>query len=263
MSLERWRPRLPFLVAVLLVLVGGVAAGAVGLDRVAGRNSPPGLPTPVALASATPSPTPSPTATPSPSPSPLPTLAATPCSGARFGPPLAPQGEPPDPHRYSAPPPMEIDTTKLYEATITTPKGQMVVCLEPRIAPTTVNNFVVLARNHFYDGLPFHRVVPDFVIQGGDPQCRDLTAAGCGSGGPGYTFADEPVVGSYTIGTVAMANSGPNTNGSQFFICTGAQCATLPPKYNLFGHLVSGLDVAVRIVRGDPMTAVTVAEQQP
>jgi cyclophilin family peptidyl-prolyl cis-trans isomerase len=118
-----------------------------------------------------------------------------------------------------------------------------------------VNNFVVLARNHFYDGLKFHRVEANFVIQGGDP-------LGNGSGGPGYKFPDEPVHQRYVEGAVAMANSGPNTNGSQFFICTGTQCATLPPQYNLFGKVESGLDVAQRIAIGDVMQTVVVREQQ-
>jgi cyclophilin family peptidyl-prolyl cis-trans isomerase len=148
---------------------------------------------------------------------------------------------------------MQIDATKLYKATITTPKGAIVLCLDPQIAPITVNNFVVLTRNHFYDGLTFHRVVAGFVIQGGDP-------TGSGAGGPGYQFADEPVRGSYKVSSVAMANAGPNTNGSQFFICIGPQCLSLQPLYNLFGSVDSGQDVAGGIQVGDKMTTVTVAE---
>jgi cyclophilin family peptidyl-prolyl cis-trans isomerase len=125
-----------------------------------------------------------------------------------------------------------------------------------------VNVIVTLARNHFYDGLKFHRVVADFVIQGGDPQ-------GTGSGGPGFKFDDEPVLNSYVDGALAMANSGPNTNGSQFFVCLPkaagggpGQCSTLPHQYNLFGKLQSGLDVAARIAQGDVMQSVTVREQR-
>jgi cyclophilin family peptidyl-prolyl cis-trans isomerase len=117
-----------------------------------------------------------------------------------------------------------------------------------------VNNFVFLARNKFYDGLKFHRVVADFVIQGGDPK-------GDGSGGPGYKFNDEPVKGEYTAGAVAMANSGPNTNGSQFFICTVDDSKKLTKSYNLFGHVASGMDVVLKITQGDTMTSVTVQEQ--
>jgi cyclophilin family peptidyl-prolyl cis-trans isomerase len=109
------------------------------------------------------------------------------------------------------PPEFQIDAQALYRVTIDTPKGRIVMDLDPQLAPNSVNNFVALARQGYYDGLTFHRVVPDFVIQGGCPQ-------GTGTGGPGYKFADEPVKGEYTLGAVAMANAGPNTNGSQFFI---------------------------------------------
>jgi cyclophilin family peptidyl-prolyl cis-trans isomerase len=150
---------------------------------------------------------------------------------------------------------MQIDTSKLYEATITTPRGSIVICLQPNLAPNTVNNFVALARNHFYDGLKFHRVVASFVVQGGDPK-------GDGSGGPGYKFNDEPVLGKYTAGAVAMANSGPNTNGSQFFICIADDTTKLQPLYNLFGNVASGMDVATAIQQGDVMQSVTVTQQQ-
>ncbi|WP_218030886.1 peptidylprolyl isomerase [Dictyobacter aurantiacus] len=132
-----------------------------------------------------------------------------------------------------------IDNNKVYCAGINTNRGLIVLELDPKIAPKTVNNFVFLAQNHFYDGLTFHRVLksPIAIAQGGDPE-------GTGSGGPGYKFADEPVKGSYTAGTVAMANSGPNTNGSQFFIDTGDNSSQLGKQYNLFGHVVDGLNVA-------------------
>lgn len=148
---------------------------------------------------------------------------------------------------------MEIDLGTIYTVTITTDKGDIVMDLDPRLAPNTVNNFVVLARQGFYDGLTFHRVVPGFVIQGGCP-------IGNGTGNPGYRFADEPVQGNYRDGAVAMANSGPDTNGSQFFICLGDQLG-LPKQYNLFGHTVAGLDVVSRIAVGDVMRSVTVAER--
>jgi cyclophilin family peptidyl-prolyl cis-trans isomerase len=156
-------------------------------------------------------------------------------------------------HVYSAAPAKQIDTSKLYQVTIKTAKGDIVLCLQPKIAPLTVNNFVVLARNHFYDGVKFHRVVQGFVIQGGDPQ-------GTGQGGPGYSFADEPVQGEYTPGCVAMANAGPNTNGSQFFICT-ANDTQLPKQYNLFGQVSKGMDVVLKIAQGDVMSSVVVQEQ--
>jgi len=152
---------------------------------------------------------------------------------------------------YSAPPPMTIDTTRTYTATMVTDKGTIVLELDPKLAPVTVNNFVFLAKHDFYNGLTFHRVVPGFVIQGGDPTAT-------GGGGPGYTFADEPVKGQYTQGCLAMANSGPNTNGSQFFICT-ANDTSLPPKYNLFGRVTKGMDVALKIQVGDHIKSVTIS----
>ena len=143
--------------------------------------------------------------------------------------------------RFAAPPPVCIDPARTYVAEMATSKGNITIALDARRAPTTVNNFVVLARYHFYDGLTFHRIVPNFVIQGGDPQ-------GNGGGGPGYTFADElPQPGQYRIGSVAMANSGPNTNGSQFFIVSGDTGVSLEPKYSLFGEVTAGLDVVKAI----------------
>jgi cyclophilin family peptidyl-prolyl cis-trans isomerase len=178
------------------------------------------------------------------------------CTTASFGAPLQPLGEPSDRHVYSAAPPMTINTAKLYEATITTARGNIVLCLQPNLAPLTVNNFVTLARNHFYDGLKFHRVVANFVIQGGDPK-------GDGSGGPGYKFKDEPVHQQYTVGALAMANNAiaTNTNGSQFFICIVDDTTKLQPGYNLFGQVASGLPVALTIQQGDVMTSVTVTQQ--
>jgi cyclophilin family peptidyl-prolyl cis-trans isomerase len=112
----------------------------------------------------------------------------------------------------------------------------MTIALDPVGAPNTVNNFVVLARYHYYDGVVFHRIIPGFMCQGGDP-------TGKGTGGPGYTFADElPRPGRYEIGSLAMANAGPDTNGSQFFIVSGSDGVGLPPKYALFGKVVRGMD---------------------
>ena len=136
---------------------------------------------------------------------------------------------------------MGIDPTKRYTATMDTSMGTIVISLDPINAPKTTNNFVFLALNHYYDGIVFHRIVKDFVIQGGDPQ-------GSGMGGPGYRFEDElPKPGKYAIGSLAMANAGPNTNGSQFFVISGPDGCTLPPLYSLFGQVVKGLDVVDRI----------------
>jgi peptidyl-prolyl cis-trans isomerase B (cyclophilin B) len=146
-----------------------------------------------------------------------------------------------------------IDPSRRYQATISTDRGDIVIDLDPARAPITVNNFVFLAREGFYDGLTFHRVVDDFVIQGGCPE-------GSGRGGPGYRFQDEPVVGEYEAGAVAMANSGPNTNGSQFFICTVDDRRKLAKSYNLFGQVVSGMDIVTNVGQGDVMRTVTIAE---
>ena len=144
-------------------------------------------------------------------------------------------------HTYSKAPAMSIDTKKLYCVGLNTNRGLIVLELDPKIAPDTVNNFVYLAQHHFYDGMKFHRVVPGFVVQTGDPK-------GDGTGGPGYKFNDEPVKGDYTAGCVAMANSGANTNGSQFFICTANDTSRFPQKsYNLFGHVTLGLNIAQQI----------------
>jgi cyclophilin family peptidyl-prolyl cis-trans isomerase len=147
----------------------------------------------------------------------------------------------------------QTSSDKSYRPTITTDRGPIVMDLDPQLAPTTVNNFVVLARQGYYDGLTFHRVEPGFVIQGGCPE-------GSGRGGPGYKFADEPVKSEYTLGAVAMANSGPNTNGSQFFICIDDCQRKLDKLYNLFGHVVSGIDVATSTEVGDVMKSVVVEE---
>ena len=149
---------------------------------------------------------------------------------------------------------MEIDENTIYRVTITTDKGAIVMDLDPRLAPKTVNNFVALARQGFYDGLTFHRVEPGFVIQGGCPE-------GSGRGGPGYKFADEPVQGEYVEGAVAMANAGPNTNGSQFFICLSDLKGSLPKQYNLFGIVVSGMDAVSSTTRGDAFQSVTIEER--
>ena len=148
-------------------------------------------------------------------------------------------------------PEFAIDPQKVYRTTITMDRGTIVMDLDPALAPNTVNNFVGLARQGYYDGLTFHRVVPDFVIQGGCPE-------GTGTGGPGYRFPDEPVRAEYTLGAVAMANAGPDTNGSQFFICIDDCRRKLAPSYNLFGYVVEGMDVALAVRVGDVMRSVVV-----
>jgi cyclophilin family peptidyl-prolyl cis-trans isomerase len=169
----------------------------------------------------------------------------------------AADGSSPTRRKFSEPPPMGIDPTKRYQATMVTSKGTLVIELDAAGAPKTVNNFVFLARYHYYDGVAFHRVIPGFVLQGGDPE-------GTGRGGPGYRFEDElPKPGRYQIGSLAMANAGPHTNGSQFFIISGPDGAALPPQYSLFGAVVSGGDVvhaidAIGTSSGTPKELVTI-----
>jgi peptidyl-prolyl cis-trans isomerase B (cyclophilin B) len=156
---------------------------------------------------------------------------------------------------YPAPPEFTIDTTSSYTATLHTNRGDIEILLEASRSPLTVNNFVFLARQGYYDGVTFHRVIENFMIQTGDP-------TGTGSGGPGYRFRDElDGDGSYRRGTVAMANAGPNTNGSQFFICIDDCRRKLAPSYNLFGYVKEGMDVALGTQVGDVMKSVTVEEQ--
>ena len=210
-------PNYPLVIASGIVVVAALVAVIVGVNHAAtvGVNRstpPPSSPTAGASASASASPSAGP-------------IAFADCTKVTFGSALQPLNPPADVHKYTAAPPMTIDTTKLYEATITTSKGNIVLCLQPGLAPNTVNAIVTLIRNHFYDGIPFHRVCPNAsdmscggslaIAQGGDPNCiNSVGGSTCGQGGPGFQFNDEPVRQNYTAGAVAMANSGANTNGS-------------------------------------------------
>ena len=150
-------------------------------------------------------------------------------------------GSAPVTKKFGSMPPMGIDPTKRYSATLETTIGTMVIALDAAAAPLTVNNFVYLAAHHYYDGVIFHRIIKNFMCQGGDPE-------GSGRGGPGYKFGDElPKPGKYQIGSVAMANAGPNTNGSQFFIISGPSGVGLPPLYSLFGQVVKGLEIVEKM----------------
>ncbi len=157
--------------------------------------------------------------------------------------------------QWNNPPAMEIDVAKTYLITMETNKGTIELELYPEHAPITVNNFVFLTRNGYYDGVSFHRVISNFVIQGGDP-------TGTGRGGPGYKFADE-VYGNplkHKTGVISMANAGPNTNGSQFFITHSPQ-PHLDGKHTVFGKVVNGMDVVNAIAQGDTMLTVTATEK--
>ena len=157
--------------------------------------------------------------------------------------------------QWSTPPAMEIDPAKNYVATIDTNKGQIIVELYPTYAPKTVNNFVFLARQGFYDGIKFHRVISNFMIQGGDP-------TGTGTGGPGYRFEDElrnnPL--KHETGVISMANAGANTNGSQFFITHSPQ-PHLNGRHTVFGKVLVGQDVVNAIRQGDVIQKVTIEEK--
>ncbi len=156
--------------------------------------------------------------------------------------------------QWNDPPEMQIDPSKKYQVTITTTRGELVLELFPEHAPKTVNNFVFLAKAGFYDGVSFHRVINDFMIQGGDP-------TGSGRGGPGYRFEDEftgnPL--KHERGVISMANAGPNTNGSQFFITHSPQ-PHLNGRHTVFGAVVQGIEVVDAIQQGDTMQQVTVSE---
>lgn len=164
----------------------------------------------------------------------------------------APDGSSPRQTSFDSSFDMCIDPSKRYTAEMVTSMGTLVIALDPAAAPKTVNNFVSLARYHYYDGLTFHRVIQGFVLQGGCPE-------GSGRGGPGYRFEDElPQPGRYELGSLAMANAGPNTNGSQFFI-THVATPWLDGKHSVFGKVTNGMDVVNSITQGDTMTKVTVS----
>ncbi len=161
--------------------------------------------------------------------------------------------ETPKPKSYSSPPEMQIDPDKQYTATIETEKGNLVLELFASDVPVTVNNFVFLAREGFYDGTTFHRIIPDFMAQGGDP-------TGTGAGGPGYKFADEFTSHSHVTGALSMANSGANTNGSQFFITYSPQ-HHLDGHHSVFGQLTEGMDVLLQMKNGDAIKRIVIEEK--
>ncbi len=159
---------------------------------------------------------------------------------------------PPQPKTYSEPPPMVIDTSKNYTAIMETEKGNLVLELFARDVPVTVNNFVFLARDGFYDNTTFHRVIPGFMAQGGAP-------TGTGSGDPGYTFADEFTEHTHLAGALSMANAGPDTNGCQFFITYTPQHG-LDGIHTVFGQLIEGSEVLEQITQGDVIKRIIIEE---
>jgi cyclophilin family peptidyl-prolyl cis-trans isomerase len=221
---------------LLIPLVALTVSGVVWLAKRGDDNAASGTTTPIdALSSTTTLDANVPTTTTTPLPS---TIAGatltgdTPCPAA--------DGSSERAITFEKAPPTCIDPAKSYSAVVTTNKGAYTVVLDAVAAPNTVNNFVVLARYHYFDNTVCHRAIPGFAVQCGDP-----TASG--SGGPGYEFTDElPAAGSYKIGSLAMANAGANTNGSQFFLITGDSGVALPPSYSLFGQVTDGLDTTVK-----------------
>jgi len=157
--------------------------------------------------------------------------------------------------QYAAPPPLSIDAAKTYTATFDTTRGKIVCELFAKDAPNTVSNFVFLARDNFYDGTVFHRVIADFMVQGGDPTAT-------GRGGPGYKFGDEfkGNPNKHQVGSLSMANAGPNTNGSQFFI-THVVTDWLDGKHTVFGKVLEGQDVVNGIQQGDKINTLTITEE--
>ena len=154
---------------------------------------------------------------------------------------------------YSKPPALTIDKTKNYTAVMETSKGTLTLKLFAADVPNTVNNFVFLAREGFYDNTTFHRVIAEFMVQGGDPN-------GTGRGGPGYSFQDEFTKHTHVTGALSMANAGPNTNGSQFFICYGPQ-PHLDCHHSVFGQLTEGMDILNKIRQGDKLIKITIKEE--
>jgi cyclophilin family peptidyl-prolyl cis-trans isomerase len=213
----------------LLALVPGVVG--IALLTACGSVQPAATPKSAAeAAQATPA---SAAASPAPA-SPAAASAASPAAASQ-------EGAKPVANQWSSPPAMALDQNKKYTATIKTSLGDMAAELYSKDAPNTVNNFVFLANQHFYDGVIFHRIIKEFMVQTGDP-------TGTGRGGPGYKFNDElsgPQT--YTKGTLAMANAGPNTQGSQFFICDGAGAERLPKNYTIFGKVTTGIETLDKI----------------
>jgi len=210
--------------AVVAALIGGILFASSGSDTTDSADS-----TTTTAA----------TATTAPGESTVPTTAAPEVEGTSACP--AADGSSERKTTFDGVPKMCIDAAKSYTAEVETNMGSFKLQLDAAKAPKTVNNFVFLARYHYYDGLTFHRIIKDFMIQGGDPE-------GTGTGGPGYQFADElPQSGEYQKYSVAMANAGANTNGSQFFVITGDQGVALPPSYSLFGKAIDGTDVIDKI----------------
>jgi cyclophilin family peptidyl-prolyl cis-trans isomerase len=232
----------PIVAAVVLIVVVLIVAAGIFIHAATDNGSAaPPTPTPVPTAAAQPTSAPAvaiPTAALAAG---QPSAAEVAASKTDCAPFLAAGNGKQGAKSWSAAPKQVISAAKHYQVKLYTTDGTITADILPKLAPVTANNFIFLSCNGFYNGLDFHRTIPDFMIQGGDPE-------GTGTGGPGYQFKDEPVARPYTIGSLAMANSGPNTNGSQFFIIEGSQGVTLQQQYNLFGQVTRGMNVVDKIV---------------
>jgi cyclophilin family peptidyl-prolyl cis-trans isomerase len=229
MERRRQKRQRAITMVVASVLVVALMVGLVLILANRGKKvaASPGTPHPSATHATTPSPTQTTTPTPKGSP-------GSNCGYTKTSEDSGKKGAQPLPK-------FTIDVNKTFTATVVTSMGTFTMVLDAKAAPCTVNSFVYLADRHFYDGLIFHRIIKDFVVQGGDP-------TGTGSGGPGYKFNDELANGlKYDLGALAMANSGANTNGSQWFVVTGAQGEALPNSYSIFGKVTTGMDVVQKI----------------
>ncbi len=231
----------PIVAAVVVVLVALIAAVGVLIHAATdnGTAALPPTPVPTAVSQVTPAPT---VVIPqAPLKGELPSAAEVAASKTACAPFLKAGRGKQGAKSWSEAPKQVISTAKHYQVKLYTTDGTITADILPKIAPITANNFIFLSCNGFYDGLDFHRTIPNFMIQGGDPK-------GDGTGGPGYQFQDEKVARPYTVGSLAMANSGANTNGSQFFIIQGSEGVTLPQQYNLFGQVTRGMNVVDKIV---------------
>ncbi len=250
--------RLPLVIGSGAVVVAAIVAIALGVNSASAPLPAQPTPTPVV-----------PTPTPTPTPTAAPTIAFADCSKVKFGAVLQPLNPPASVHTYSAAPAMTIDTTKLYQATIATSRGDIVLCLQPDLAPITRQQLrharqEPLLRRHSVPSCRVRLRHPGWrpAVHRAVPAAPATPSGTCGQGGPGFEFNDEPVHQQYVEGALAMANSGTATrNGSQFFICIADDSSTLTPSYNLFGKVESGMDVALKIVQGDVMKSITVREQ--
>ncbi len=247
-KVEKRDQRRQYVIVIALVVVG-VAAAALLLSLTGGDDDTATTSTTSAETAGTGDAVPSATASTTPA-NEAPAVSAPAPGATSTGTPTCPaeDGSAERTTSFGAAPPTCIDNTKTYTATMETSAGTITAELDPALAPVTVNNFVFLARYHYYDGVPFHRIIQGFVIQGGDAVGDPL-----GTGGPGYTIAEElPTVEgdakAYEVGSLAMANTGQsNSTGSQFFVVTGQNGVNLPPQYSLFGKVTAGMDVVSAI----------------